>query len=181
MNTVTLDGAKLKAIAHKSHTATVTATSLALRERLRHSSDITRTRSELARQGERIVEADYMQFWKDLQAAGVGSIVYGRKGKPDRFDWHYSLKEVAKACIDGSDVKAFKTSHAAPAKEEPKAKTVLRKATAKEEPKAKAELDAGRLVFIPLRADFNVEIKVPADFSKSEAEILASALSRAAI
>lgn len=175
MNSITLNGTKLKEIAHKSHTATVTATSLALRERLRHSSDITRTRSELARQGERIVESDYMQFWKDLQAAGVGSIVYGRKGKPDRFDWHYSLKSVAKACIDGTDVLATKVGNAV-AIESKKETVVLRKKDAKNT--KVVEID--RLVYVPLRSDFDVEIKVPSDLTRAEAEMLAKALTRAA-
>lgn len=164
MNTVTLDGAKLKAIAHKSHTAIVTATSLALRERLRHSSDITRTRSELARQGEKIVESDYMQFWKDLQTAGVGSIIYGRKGKPDRFDWHYSLKSIAKACIDGQDVKATKNQEikAEPAKAQKEVKPDSSKSV--------------QSVYVPLRNDFGVEIKVPSKMTKAEVEILTKAL-----
>lgn len=191
MNQVTLDGAKLKAIAHKSKTAEVTALSLAMRERLRHSSDITRTRSELARAGERIVESDYMQFWKDLQAAGVGSIIYGRKGKPDRFDWHYSLKAVSKACIEGTDVSASKLAM----HEEPvKVKSILRKAnkakgrmTADEKDMKSSQagnvetVEGNRLVYIPLRKNFHVEISVPADFSKDEADVLAKALSRAAI
>lgn len=171
MNTVILDGAKLKAIAHKSHTATVTATSLALRERIRHSSDITRTRSELARMGERIVESDYMQFWKDLQAAGVGSIIYGRKGKPDRFDWHYSLKSVAKACIEGQNVEATKETRTEPARDMPKV-------PAKKEVEKKME--AKQVIFVPLRSDFDVEINVPSNFTKAEAEMLSKALNRVA-
>lgn len=187
MDTVTLNGAKLKEIAHKSHTATVTATSLALRERLRHSSDITRTRAELARQGERIVEADYMQFWKDLQVAGVGSIVYGRKGKPDRFDWYYSLKSIAKACIDGSNVQAVKV--AGPMQPEapkvilrPKSEVAPKREEVKVRLSDKVSTSSGdRLVYIPLRSNFDVEIKVPVNFTKDEAELLSKALLRAAI
>lgn len=180
--TTVLNGQKLREIAHKSHTATVTATSLALRERLRHSSDITRTRAELARQGERIVESDYMQFWKDLQSANVGSIVYGRKGKPDRFDWHYSLKSVAKACIEGGDVKADKLASKSESK--PKKSSVRLSEKEKETTVKKSgnvETMEGRLVYIPLRSDFHVEIKVPSNFNKDEAEILAKALLRAAV
>lgn len=187
---VTLDGSKLKKIAHATHTAIVTATSLALRERLRHSSDITRTRNALARSGERIVESDYMQFWKDLQSAGVGAIVYGRRGKPDRFEWHFSLKSVAKACLEGSDEKAQKLA-SVPIPQEVDAKKVakLRKIPPQMASEAKEVIvkssgnvntESGqKLVYIPLRKDFDVEIKVPSDFSQDEAEIMARALIRA--
>ena len=41
-----------------------------------------------------------LTFWKELEAAGVGSIIYGRKGKPNRFSWHYSLKSVAQSYFE---------------------------------------------------------------------------------
>lgn len=183
MDTVILDGARLKAIGHKSPTAIVTVNSLKQRERLRHSSDISRTRSELARQGKKIVETDYMQFWKDLAAVGVGSIRYGRKNKPDQFDWHYSLKEIAKSCLDGSDLVAKKINHAEPIAEIETAKSILRKAVTetKQEIKPKVAVNnADRLVYVALRPDFYVEISVPADFNQKEAEILYKALTRVA-
>lgn len=169
-------GAKLKAIAHKNDTATITAMSLRLRERQRHTSDITRTRSELARQGERIVESDYMQFWKDLQVAGVGSIIYGRKGKPDRFEWHYSLKSVAKACIDGSNIEPIKSGAV---KEETKVVKLALKEV-QPEPVTKAK-EQSKTVYVPLRPDFDVEFTLPVNLSRDEAEMLSRFLVRAAV
>lgn len=99
---VTVNQDRLKEIAHSTPTAVVTMTALALRERTRNSSDITRTRRELQSQGERIVDEDYMRLWKDLQDAGYGSIIFGRRGKNDRFEWHYSLKQVAQTAIGGN-------------------------------------------------------------------------------
>jgi hypothetical protein len=175
-NSVSPSGAKLKAIAHKNDTSIVTAMSLRLRERQRHTSDITRTRSELARQGERIVESDYIQFWKDLQAAGVGSIIYGRKGKPDRFEWHYSLKSVAKACIDGSNIEPIKNDSA-----KDQMKTV-KLATKEVNPEpVKKTTEASKTVYVPLRPNFDVEFTLPVDLSKDEAEMLSRALTRAAV
>ena len=177
-----LNGKQLKAIAHKSHTATVVATSLACRDRLRHESDITRTKNALIRDGEKIVEADYMQFWKDLQLAGAGSIVYGRKGKPDRFTWNYSLKKVAESMIEGRDVQASREEVSKPV--ETKAVltpgVIVRKAELKSVPK-EIKSDASGVVsemrvIIALRPGFTLDFKVPSDISTMEVEQISRTL-----
>lgn len=192
-NTVTLDGEKLKKVASSSHTAQVVALSLAMRERLRHTSDITRTKNALIRSGERIVESDYEQFWEDLQAIGAGSIIYGRNGKQDRFKWHYSLKKVAEACIEGNDVHAEKLAGDLEEVNSQKSKTILRKKAVKhvltakqkeekvKESGAVATASGDSLVYVPLRPNFDVEIKVPQDLTRDEVEVLARALSRRAM
>lgn len=183
--TVTLNGKQLHGIAHASHTATVTITALALRERLRHFSDINRTKTQLIRQGEKIVDSDYSQMWKDLQAAGVGSIIYGRRGKPDRFEWHYSLKKVAKAALEGTNEEVQKLANA-PTKS--KSKLVKSKSRPKLYAVEKADrakqadsVNVGRglkMVCIALRKDFNVEFTLPANITKDEASFISSYISR---
>lgn len=193
---VTLNGAKLKQIAHASHTATVTMTSLALRERLRHSSDIVRTKNQLIREGEKIVDSDYMSMWEALQSEGVGSIVYGRKHKPDRFEWYYSLKQVAKAGLEGTNeevekINGFKKK--APltlVKKQVRPKLsdseMLQRAKSMTSLKSKPApevrsnnvIHSKKLVFIPLRKDFNLEISLPMDLTTEELNIIQSALSR---
>lgn len=185
----TLDGSKLKAIAHSTPTAEITVTSLALRERLRHSSDIQRTKSQLIRDGEKIVDADYMKLWKDLQDAGIGSIIYGRKGRPDRFEWHYSLKSVAKAALEGTNEQVSKLAGVRANVQRKKPVKVIRrpqkvvapvaaKPTPKAMPVAAPVLKSSKLAYIPLRNDFNVEISVPSDLTKAEAEVLSNAIRR---
>lgn len=187
---VTLDGAKLKQVGHASHTAEVTITALALRERLRHFSDITRTRNQLIRQGERVVDEDYMAFWKGLQDAGVGTIIFGRKGKPDRFQWHYSMKKVAQAALEGTNEVAEKI--AGPSRNLKKKKAIAKLVKSskprlnpkeKEQKVAQAEIEqtpSGRnLVYIPLRPDFDLEIAVPPKgYSADEIEVINRALRR---
>jgi hypothetical protein len=172
---VTLDGVQLKKVAHASHTAEVTITALAIRERLRPFSDITRTKNQLVRNGEKIVEADYMNFWKGLQDAGVGVIVYGRKGKPDRFEWHYSMKKVAKAALDGTNEAVEKLQ--IPAKEKPAQDKVVRKEKSETRSTPKVHIH-NRMVFIPLRKDFCLEFSVPSDLSRDEIQVIENALRR---
>lgn len=157
---IELDGQLLKKIAHKNATATVTATDLATRERIRVYSDIGRTRSRLIRQGAKIVDNDYMQFWEDLEKAGVGSIVRGRKDKADRFAWHYSLKDVSKSMLDGSD---FKSS--AP----------VEKVETKETGKSAHEKFTQKVTCV-LGTDRVIELKMPDHFTKDEAEAVCTAI-----
>jgi hypothetical protein len=175
MSQVSLNGNVLKKIANASHTAEVVMLDMGLRERVRPFSDIHRTRNRLIREGNRIIEDDYKAFWKSLQDAGAGVIVYGRKGQPDRFQWHYSMKKVAEAALEGKDITAEKLPVGKQLKIE---KPVTTKSEQRTKPAPKrAET---KEVFIPLRADFCLGFSVPADLSKNEAEMIATALRRLA-
>lgn len=99
---VTLNGEMLSKIGSSSESAQIVMNTLAKRERFRRESDLTRLKRDLIKQGSKVVDEDYMQFWKGLEAEGVGSIIHGRKGKSDRFKWNYSLKVVADAAKLGS-------------------------------------------------------------------------------
>ena len=161
----TLDGNQLKKIGHASRTAEVLSTSLALRERVRHSSDIARMKNQLIREGETIVDSELFKFWKDLQNAGVGSVIVGRRGKPTRFDWHVSMKSVAKALMDGTNEKAERISNEKPSKSliKPSVAPVSPKAEPKVEPSA---AQAGKIIYISLRKDLELEINIPANAPK---------------
>jgi hypothetical protein len=163
MELVTLNSKTLKDITHKNRTAEVTMTALALRERIRTFSDIPRTRAKLIKEGEKIVEADYIQLWKDLQAAGVGVIVNGQRNRPGRFEWHFSLKDVAAIALEDKTAKAAATQ---PKAERPKLKEAA--------PVAKAE----RLVYVSLRPGFDLAIKLPGDVTAKEIQTITNALSK---
>lgn len=165
-----IDNAKLRSICKATHSAEVTITSLAMRERLRHTSDIVRLKTQLVRSGEKIVEEDYMRFWKELEAIGIGSIVYGRKGKADRWEWHYNLKSIAKAVIDGSTdavekIEGKKRSKVA-------SKMPVRNQQVKRESRienhVKAIVKSEKIIFIPLRSDCDISINLPANITKEE-------------
>lgn len=168
MSQLNLNGAQLKKIANASHTAEVVMTDMALRERVRPFSDIHRTRNRLIREGEKIIEDDYKAFWKSLQDTGAGVIVYGRKGNPDRFQWHYSMKKVAEAALDGKDLKVSMEKPESP-KSAPKAET-----------KVAAKPVQTKEFCVPIRADFLIDLVIPANLTKAEAEMISAVLRRAA-
>lgn len=191
MDAVLLKGSVLKAIAHKNHTATVVATSLAIRVRLRHESDIVRTKNALIRDGEKIVDEDYSQFWEDLEKSGAGVIIYAQKdkgsdGRQETFKWHFSLKKVAEAMLTGQNITRSAQEPAsqteAPKAAAPMVKTIIRKGTAALASVPKQEKSQNeRTVFIPLRPGFDLDFKVPSNLSKDEVETITRALSRAAL
>lgn len=173
VDTMTLSGEKLKKLAHANHTATVTAMALASRERIRNFSDIRRTKAELIRQGEKIVDSDYIQFWKDLEAQGVGSIIYGRRGvKPDKFAWHYSLKAVSKSMIEGEDITVKRFPDAPP----------LRGSSPEQSSKIQRTAQVGapepltQKVTVVISTNRIIELRVPDNFTKAEAERVATAI-----
>jgi hypothetical protein len=166
-------------------------TALALRERNRHFSDIGRTRTALIRAGERIVDEEYRRFWIDLEKEGVGKIVYGRRGNPDRFEWYHALKMVADCALTGKDITIEPQSMLQAEEEKPAPKKAaapkksVRMTSAQKKDKvehaevASAKGSAEKLVVIPLRKDFFLEVKMPADVSKDEMEVIQEALKRA--
>lgn len=189
MTQVNVDFDKLRSIYSASHSAQVTMLSLSQRERLRHFSDISRLKTKLLREGEKIVDEDYKKFWEELQAAGVGSIIYGRKGKPDRWVWYYSLRSIAKVVIEGSNDQIEKIE----VKKRPKAvvgKSPIRKPSKQAKPikqeirqeskvdDVKAVVKSEKVIFIPLRNDCDVSISLPANITKEELQRINSALLR---
>lgn len=48
--------------------------------------------------------ADFLSVWKQLDNMGVGSLVTGRGGAPDRFKWGYGLRDVATLAKEGKSL-----------------------------------------------------------------------------
>jgi hypothetical protein len=173
---VRLDNTKLRNITNASHTSVVTMLLLALRERARGFSNIDATKDQLIRMGEKIVEEDFQKFWKDLQDAGIGVIVYGRRGGPDRFQWHYSLKRIAGAAIEGkeNEVREF-AKHKQPKRVQTKKAPVVQKRSPK---KGQGAMLAKKLYSITLQGGAVAELIVQSDLSASDLDKIKSALTR---
>lgn len=98
---------KIKTIANSSPTSKVVFNALSERERYRDQLDLRKFKNDLMNKGEKIVQDEYIETFKMLEQLGVGSLIIGRKGKPNRFKWNYNLKDVAKASMN-NEVKEFK-------------------------------------------------------------------------
>lgn len=73
----------------------------ASRARTTSSTDLRRLKYLLLNNGNVIEDKEYLGVFKLLQNKGVGAIIYGRKGKPDRFKWNYSLKVISQNALSG--------------------------------------------------------------------------------
>lgn len=73
---------------------------LSERRRNRWETDINRNSMTLLNKGFKIDQNKFIQTWKDLETLGAGVIVWGRNGNPNRFRWHYSLKDIGSAALN---------------------------------------------------------------------------------
>lgn len=188
-----LDKEKLKKITNASHTATVAMVMLGFKQRAHSFTNLASFKSKLAAAGEKVIDRDYMDFWRGLESAHVGSVVLGRRGKQTRFEWDYSLRQIARIAIEGKDDVVEKLSAKQPRKRivagemttynlpvEPTAKAPK---GIQEAPKAKSNQGAPskeeRLVYkIQVRPGYTLEVALPSDVSKEELEKIATQLSQ---
>jgi hypothetical protein len=70
---------------------------LASRERISQDTDIKRFQTVMRRNGFKIIPEEFEGFFKSLEEIGVGSVVYGKRKTPKKFQWYYSLRDVGKA------------------------------------------------------------------------------------
>lgn len=92
-----LNHENIKSIATETNTSKTIFDALERRQRYRRQTNLSKFESQLLNNGEKIVNDEYLNTFKKLETAGVGSLIIGRRGKPNRFVWNYSLKDVAKA------------------------------------------------------------------------------------
>lgn len=157
-----IDGRKLKQTCDTNETSHAILTELAARKRMRKALNITRFKFNLLKkEGIKFSSKDYFQCFKDLEKDGCGTVIYGRNGKYDRFEWHYNLKEVAKAILTGV------TSKVEVIEQVPVEVPLTRKVM-------KEKLST--LVYIPLRPGINIKLSLPGDLSESDINVIKSAL-----
>lgn len=171
MEHVSLNSDKVKQATNSSSTATTTMVLLAIRQRARNFTSMGKIKNQLLQMGETVVDKDYKTFWKDLENAGAGSIILGRRGRETRFEWSYSLKDVAKIAIEGHeseiqrlDKKRNKKPNLAKAIDILNRSRAGSKSTVKYEPSKQEKL----VYRIPIRPDFTLEVNLPTDVSREE-------------
>lgn len=188
MTTVFLDNEKAHSIAHSNETALAITEAMKDRERNRLYTDILRTRKLLVGKKLKIVEADYIKYWKDMQAAEFGSIVYGRGGNPDRFAWNYNLKDFASAAlrdpnkdpvVEAAPVTFSQTSISSlPSKKKSRGRP---KGSKNKNPRGKKQglkmsVAEHRVITLKLRPRMQMDVIIPNDITKSELTKVAEAL-----
>lgn len=94
-------------IAGYTETAMAILKSLAERKRVSSTTAVDKLYYQLLKDGKKVVKQDFIQFFKDIEQLGYGSIVYGRGKNPTRFRWYYSLKDVGNAVIKPELFKEF--------------------------------------------------------------------------
>ncbi len=158
--------------AHASTTAEIVAEMLSKRERQRGSVNIPRTHMQLMYEGNVINDEDYNRFWLELEKAGVGRIINGRNKKPSEFRFDYNLIEVGKIAVKNNKNPNILLRKAPQnlIKVEDSSK-VLEQSTDK-------VIEADTFIYIPLRDDYRVSIKVPRNLTKEESKIIAESLRR---
>jgi hypothetical protein len=115
----------VKAVFESTPTAGTIRDVLSERIRFRHQTNLNKFRNDLLSAGHKIVEKEYIETFQKLDQLGVGSLIIGRRGKPNRFLWNYNLKDVAKSAKGTAKattpiVKVEAKAEAAPVKKEVK-------------------------------------------------------------
>jgi hypothetical protein len=174
-NMSSLNTVKLKEIATANATAMVVYAALKSRKRARNVTDLRQFQARLEGQG--VNNDDYYAFFKGLEEAGAGSMVF-RRGKPPRFKWSFSLKDVVGEA--GTKKPPAKVVHMQ-AKPSPAPVDAITHPT-EESQVAVAEIPPTNLRSLPIKAKMQVSIilarasgdeisiKLPADLSHAEAQ-----------
>lgn len=64
-------------------------------QRARRRTDLGRLYRMVHHMDNTVTEKDFLDIFKSLQDAKVGSLIIGRKNNPNRFAWRYNLKDIA--------------------------------------------------------------------------------------
>lgn len=162
MKPIQLDRDKVKKVTNASRTATVTMILLGFKQRAQASTNIIALRERMTEMKEYVAGRDYMDFWRGLEEAGAGNIILGRRGKPTRFEWAYSLRQIAKFAIEGKDTDIERVASRS-------GRRLVVPQTYRRPTLSSNRVE--RLVYsIPIRPDYTLEVNLPADISKEELE-----------
>lgn len=192
-----LDKTKIKQVTDASKTATATMIMLGFRQRAHSFTTLESVKSQLRKLGERVVGRDFMDFWRGLEEAGVGSVVLGRRGGQTRFAWNYSLRQIAQIAIEGKSdeikkiavkkervvenpfLQSLKTIPVSGKKESGKGKSEIGEFIDYKELNGNKKpitiyKEERTFYAIPVRAGFTLEVSLPNDISNKELDAIGS-------
>lgn len=174
-NVIKLNKERVKRAAALSHTATVTMLILGFRQRAHTSTTLASIKNQLTKMKEKINDRDFMDFWKELEAAGAGSLILGRRDKQTRFEWNYSLRRIAQLAIEGKEVDVKKFEERLKQSElEPVVKVVAPKKQIKKESTA---IKQPSVVYnIQFKPGYMAQVILPEDISEEELQRLTNCI-----
>lgn len=91
-------------IAQSTPVAKEVFTALSERQRPRQRTDLNRLYIQVTEKNPNMSERDFLDVFKRLQTANVGTLIIGRKNNPNRFAWNYNLKQLASAALGDGDM-----------------------------------------------------------------------------
>lgn len=156
-----LDQSKIKSVANSSVTSKAIFNALSERERYRDQLDLRKFKNDLMNKGEKIVQDEYLETFKMLEDLGVGSLIIGRKGKPNRFKWNYNLKDVAKASMNNQT----------------QIKTIAQSVTVSKRPRGRPRKNQSLLNAVSVKKTnepISITINLPADSNPADVAALLS-------
>lgn len=115
----------VQSLAHSNPTASAVFLALSQRERNRRIVNIDLMKSHLEASGVAIDPKAYFDVFKRLDELQVGSLVYGRKGNPNTFEWAYALTSVTEVALGGKDIEIKALAE----KSKPAAREIKRRGT----------------------------------------------------
>lgn len=176
-NVMSVDLEKLKAVANENQSSKSVFKYLFERRRGRQDTNIKRVQRILKESGSELNADDISNVFRKLQDLGIGKIVYGRRGNPNRFMWTANLRSI-KDILEGKSQALYKQKPTAKKLNQP-----MLTATAAEKP-AETQ-DYGPTT--PVHSGYHklivrkgaIEIEVPASLTPEEAQGIAALLSAA--
>lgn len=94
--------AELRALAKRNDTYENIFMLMAFKPRSRKQIDIRRFKERGAKNGIKLDDTLYMQFWEDLAPIGVGILKHRRNGVGEKFDFEYACSSIGQAALDDS-------------------------------------------------------------------------------
>lgn len=180
LSTIAVDVEKLKTISSETPSAKSVFKYLFERRRGRQDTNIKRVQRILKESGTEVTSDDISDVFKKLQDLGIGKIVFGRRGNPNRFMWTANLRSI-KDILEGKSNELFKQKATVKKLDLPKlaAKGGEKPAPKPEAPEpmlpAAIESFHSNHAFIVRKGA--VEITVPANLTLEEAKSVAALLS----
>lgn len=175
-NVMTVDLEKLKAISTENQSSKSVFKYLFDRRRGRQDTNIKRVQRILKESGADVNASDISEVFKKLQDLGIGKIVFGRRGNPNRFLWTANLRSI-KDILEGKSQALYKQSPTVKKLNQPKlvapATSVPRQHYGPVEP-----LHSSAAHMLTVRKG-SIEIQVPAALTEEEAKGVAALLAAA--